>query len=140
MSMGWTELIVIFCVVLLFFGSKRIPEVARALGRASREFKNARDSVVDEVKESIAEPEKQDGRTVSEPAVAGLRSERKMNASDAGFLTHLEALRQVLWRSVAAVGVLLVPASSRRRRCSAFSSGSPVRRISSSTISPRWSR
>ena len=32
-----------------------------------------------------------------------------MNASDAGFLTHLEALRQVLWRSVAAVGVLLVP-------------------------------
>lgn len=48
------------------FGSKRIPEVARALGRASREFKNARDSVVDEVKESIAEPEKQDGRTVSE--------------------------------------------------------------------------
>ena len=66
MSMGWTELIVIFCVVLLFLGSKRIPEVARALGRASREFKNARDSVVDEVKESIAEPEKQDGRTVSE--------------------------------------------------------------------------
>lgn len=56
-SIGWTELIVIFCVVLLFFGAKRIPEVARALGRASREFKNARDSVVDEVKEGFTEEE-----------------------------------------------------------------------------------
>ena len=54
---GWTELIVIFCVVLLFFGAKRIPEVARALGKASREFKNARDSVVDEVKEGFSEEE-----------------------------------------------------------------------------------
>ncbi|MDR0932409.1 MAG: twin-arginine translocase TatA/TatE family subunit [Victivallales bacterium] len=55
MGIGWTELIVIFCVVLLFFGAKRIPEVARALGRASREFKNARDSVVNEVKDGFAE-------------------------------------------------------------------------------------
>jgi len=56
MGIGWTELIVVFCVVLLFFGAKRIPEVARALGKASREFKSARDSVVDEVRESVAEP------------------------------------------------------------------------------------
>lgn len=34
-----------------------------------------------------------------------------MNESlpDSGFLSHLEALRQALWRSVAAVGVLLIP-------------------------------
>lgn len=57
MGIGWTELIVIFCVILLFFGAKRIPEVARALGKATREFKNARDSVVDEVRESVAESE-----------------------------------------------------------------------------------
>lgn len=56
-NIGWMELIVIFCVVLLFFGAKRIPEVARALGKASREFKNARDSVVDEVKENFSEDE-----------------------------------------------------------------------------------
>ena len=56
MGIGWTELIVVFCVVLLFFGARRIPEVARALGKASREFKNARDSVVGEVRESVAEP------------------------------------------------------------------------------------
>lgn len=64
MGIGWTELIVVFCVVLLFFGAKRIPEVARALGKASREFKNARDSVVDEVRQGVAEPK--DGKKKEE--------------------------------------------------------------------------
>ena len=45
---GISELLVLFFVVLLFFGAKRIPEVARALGKASREFKKARDGVMDE--------------------------------------------------------------------------------------------
>ncbi|MBS1371925.1 MAG: twin-arginine translocase TatA/TatE family subunit [Lentisphaeria bacterium] len=67
MGIGWTELIVIFCVVLLFFGARRIPEVARALGRASREFKNARDSVVDEVKESFSEEETKRGKKTPPP-------------------------------------------------------------------------
>ena len=58
-NIGWMELIVIFCVVLLFLGAKRIPEVARALGKASREFKNARDSVVGEVKENFTEEDPQ---------------------------------------------------------------------------------
>ena len=59
MGIGWTELLVVFCVVLLFFGAKRIPEVARALGKASREFKKARDSVVDEVRDSVDEQKKE---------------------------------------------------------------------------------
>jgi len=61
MGVSWTELLVVFCVVLLFFGAKRIPEVARALGKASREFKKARDSVVDEVRDSVDEPKKETG-------------------------------------------------------------------------------
>ncbi len=54
------ELLIIFCVVLLFFGARRIPEIARALGKASREFKNARDGIVDEMK-SGPEEKKSDG-------------------------------------------------------------------------------
>ncbi len=50
---GWSELCVIFLVVLLLFGAKRIPEVARSLGRASREFKNARDGIQDELNKSV---------------------------------------------------------------------------------------
>ena len=38
---GTGELIVIFCVVLLLFGGKRLPELARSLGKGIREFKNA---------------------------------------------------------------------------------------------------
>ena len=45
MSIGFTELLLIVCFVVLVFGSKRIPELARALGRASREFRKARDAV-----------------------------------------------------------------------------------------------
>jgi sec-independent protein translocase protein TatA len=51
-NIGWSELIVIFLLVLLFFGAKRIPEVARALGKATREFKDAKDGVISEITNS----------------------------------------------------------------------------------------
>ncbi len=38
---GTGELIVIFCVILLLFGGKRLPELAKSLGIAIREFKSA---------------------------------------------------------------------------------------------------
>lgn len=47
MSIG--EILVILLVVLLIFGAKRIPELARSLGKASREFKDARDGVISEL-------------------------------------------------------------------------------------------
>jgi sec-independent protein translocase protein TatA len=37
---GW-ELILILSVVLLLFGAKRLPELARGLGNGIKEFKNA---------------------------------------------------------------------------------------------------
>lgn len=40
-SLGVPELIIIFLVVLLVFGAKRIPEIARGLGKGIREFKDA---------------------------------------------------------------------------------------------------
>ena len=38
-SIGAPELIIILVVVLLLFGSTRLPKLARSLGEASREFK-----------------------------------------------------------------------------------------------------
>jgi sec-independent protein translocase protein TatA len=38
-TLGPGELLVILAVVLLLFGAKRLPEMARSLGRSSREFK-----------------------------------------------------------------------------------------------------
>ncbi|MFM7053302.1 MAG: twin-arginine translocase TatA/TatE family subunit [Bacteroidota bacterium] len=40
-GLGATEIILILVVLLLFFGGKRIPELARGLGKGIREFKDA---------------------------------------------------------------------------------------------------
>jgi sec-independent protein translocase protein TatA len=38
-SIGLPELLIILAVLLLLFGAKRLPEMARSLGRSSKEFK-----------------------------------------------------------------------------------------------------
>lgn len=48
-AIGMQEMIVIFLVVLLLFGSKRLPELARGLGKGIREFKKATQDLKDEL-------------------------------------------------------------------------------------------
>ncbi len=55
---GYTELILIFLVIFLLFGAKRIPELAKALGKASHEFKKAKDGLVSETEEMMNAAEK----------------------------------------------------------------------------------
>ena len=55
MSLGFTEILVIVSFVVLVFGAKRIPELAKDLGRASREFKKARDAIDREGEELTGE-------------------------------------------------------------------------------------
>jgi sec-independent protein translocase protein TatA len=43
-SIGITELILIFVIVLLIFGGKKIPELARGLGEGIRNFKDSLNS------------------------------------------------------------------------------------------------
>ena len=38
-GIGLPELIIVLAVVMLLFGSTRLPKLARSLGQASREFK-----------------------------------------------------------------------------------------------------
>ena len=44
---GTGELIVILCVVLILFGGKKLPELAKNLGKGMREFKRAFDGEED---------------------------------------------------------------------------------------------
>ncbi|MFQ3576682.1 MAG: twin-arginine translocase TatA/TatE family subunit [Cytophagales bacterium] len=59
-GMGWGEIVVILFVLLLLFGGKKIPELARGLGRGIREFKDATNEIKNEVTKGIDEtnPEK----------------------------------------------------------------------------------
>jgi len=58
---GGVELIIIFLIVLLLFGAKRLPEVARGLGGSIREFKKATKGIQNEIKTTVEEePEEKD--------------------------------------------------------------------------------
>ncbi len=39
MNFGPTELLIVLAIVLLLFGSTKLPKLARSLGQASKEFK-----------------------------------------------------------------------------------------------------
>jgi sec-independent protein translocase protein TatA len=41
MNLGWGELLVVFGIVLLIVGARRLPEIGRSLGEAIREFQKA---------------------------------------------------------------------------------------------------
>lgn len=57
---GMPELLIILLVVLLLFGAKRLPELARGLGKGIREFKDATKHVEKEMKELDENDEESD--------------------------------------------------------------------------------
>jgi sec-independent protein translocase protein TatA len=50
-----SEVFVIVLVILLLFGSKKIPELARGLGKGIKEFKKATDDIKKEISENSSE-------------------------------------------------------------------------------------
>jgi sec-independent protein translocase protein TatA len=51
MNLGATELLIILAVVLLLFGSTRLPKLAKSLGQASKEFKKGVDGETEDAKD-----------------------------------------------------------------------------------------
>lgn len=54
-GLGGPELLLVLVVVLIFFGGEKMPEFARGLGKAIREFKKAASDVEHEFKKAIDE-------------------------------------------------------------------------------------
>ncbi|MBD0402376.1 MULTISPECIES: twin-arginine translocase TatA/TatE family subunit [unclassified Flammeovirga] len=57
---GGFEWVIIGLVVLLLFGAKRIPELARGIGSGIREFKDAKNQISDEIEKGIKEEDKKE--------------------------------------------------------------------------------
>jgi|GEM_PF-1136898 len=53
LNMGGGEIMIIMVVVLLLFGGKKLPELARGLGKGLRDFKDASDGVKREIHRNI---------------------------------------------------------------------------------------
>ena len=53
-----TELIVTLLIVVIFFGGKKIPELARGIGKGIREFNEAKDGIKSEIESGMKEKEK----------------------------------------------------------------------------------
>jgi sec-independent protein translocase protein TatA len=66
-NIGGGELFMIMLIVLLLFGSKRIPEVARGLGKGIRFFKDAAGGIADDFTDSIKDVKKEVDESVKKP-------------------------------------------------------------------------
>ena len=51
--LGWPEIMGILVVVLILFGAKKLPELARGLGSGIKEFKKATQDVQDDLQRAI---------------------------------------------------------------------------------------
>jgi len=80
MGISTSNLILILVVIILLFGAKRIPEIAKGLGRAAHEFKKAKDSVERETNELVVGAEK----LASTGDNANKRADEKPGKPDAG--------------------------------------------------------
>jgi sec-independent protein translocase protein TatA len=55
-GLGGPELLLILAVVLLLFGAKKLPELAKGLGRSVKEFKKASNEIEEEEQAAKAAP------------------------------------------------------------------------------------
>ena len=49
-NLGWSELLIVFLIVLLLFGAKNIPEIAKSIGKSMHAFKKGLKETEDEIK------------------------------------------------------------------------------------------
>lgn len=57
-SLGGWEIFLIIFAILLLFGAKRIPELARGMGKGLREFKDATKEIKDELEDGVKDDKK----------------------------------------------------------------------------------
>jgi len=52
-NLGMGEILLILFVIILLFGAKRLPELARSVGKSLSEFRHAVNSATDDIKKEL---------------------------------------------------------------------------------------
>ena len=60
LNLGTGEIILIALVILLLFGAKRLPELAKSIGKSVKSFKSGLNDVEKEIKDATEEPSKKE--------------------------------------------------------------------------------
>ncbi len=74
LDVGGPEILIIMLIALLLFGSDRLPDLARSMGRSIREFKKATSSIEEELRRAIEAPPpppRAPGKTPASPVPPG---------------------------------------------------------------------
>ncbi|MDH4069696.1 MAG: twin-arginine translocase TatA/TatE family subunit [Ignavibacteria bacterium] len=62
-NLGATEIILIVLVILLFFGARKLPELAQGLGKGIKEFRKATKEIQDDIEGEIKKGDKPKEKT-----------------------------------------------------------------------------
>lgn len=62
-NLGTTEILIIFLVVLLLFGGKKIPELMHGLGKGVRSFKSGMNEIEEEINKEVDKKEVENKET-----------------------------------------------------------------------------
>src|SRR5205807_2512867 len=88
MNLGGPDLLVILVIILVLFGAKKLPELARGLGQAIKEFQKAKDEFTDELhKDDAAKGNPPPASTVARtdaPASSAVRPDPNQGATPGG--------------------------------------------------------
>jgi sec-independent protein translocase protein TatA len=83
-SLGGTELIIALIIILLLFGAKRIPELARGLGSGVKEFKaGTREGQLEEKKEEEEKAEEEQTASAEDKADSRAEDDASVEAEKA---------------------------------------------------------
>ncbi len=95
LNLGTEEVILIVFVALLLFGGKKMPELAKGLGKGIREFRDASDSVKREIHKNINQLTAEEELKKEEELIEVERNKIANNRNSQNLINKDEAVNQI---------------------------------------------